>query len=441
MKRYNAEELKEVIRKSFLNRLSEPIIFYFNRETGKQFKIRLKDIEVHNSKELKYIEEVNWQKLQEGIDNEETWIVPATFHFEILNENDKKVDEFSKKASIPIHTFLDSFLMKGNLYAPVSQIRRLPGFYVSKRDTKYIALFNIANKKNIKLTLDHNGHIYFELGTKKVYLKDLDKVLNWNLDYGKFKEIQDKIPSKNPEQSVLKFASFFLNKEYKDIDKAIEDLKEYFKDAQIYHENLKTHPELPDKLNFNTLKHFVQYFLDVANNKKDAIESNDLRFKEILNAYELMAERLKYDLREGKNSRILRKQMLTEGKITNPKKLNLTTPILTTFKGTGLIFATQKVNLLDFANNFYKVIYTGEGGIKNTQNTDDQLRLIHETDMGVLDPYFTPSSQRVGLVKYFSNDFDVLNKTFKVRDKKGNIKEISYEEFLNSNIAHSKDVE
>lgn len=428
--------MKEIIKKSFLNRLNEPITFLFNRETGKQFKIKLKDIEIHDSKELQYINETNWQKLQEGIDNEETWTTPATFHFEILDENNKKIDEFSKKVNIPIHTFLDSFLIKGNLYAPVSQIRRLPGFYVSKRDTKYIALFNIANKKNIKLTLDHNGHIYFELGTKKVYLKDLDKILNWNLDYGKFKENR----IRNPEQSLLKFASFFLNKEYKNIDDAIKDLKHYFKDAQIYHNNTKTHPELPDKLNFDTLKHFVQYFLDVANNKKDTIESNDLRFKEILNAYELMAERLKYDLREGKNSKILRKQILTEGKITNPNKLNLTTPILTTFKGTGLIFATQKVNLLDFANNFYKVIYTGEGGIKNTQNTDDQLRLIHETDMGVLDPYFTPSSQRIGLVKYFSNDFDVLNKTFRVKDKNGNIRNISYEEFMKSNVAHSKDV-
>ena len=438
MKKWSSSEIKEIIRKSFLNRLKEPIIFFFSKEKGKMYKLHVKDIHISHSDDLEHSENNNWSRLKEAIENEETWTLPATFHIEIRDENDKKIAEFQKRAHIPFHNFLDSFLIKGKFYIPVSQVRRLPGFYVVKRENRYIGLFNIANKKNIKLVLDPDGKSYFVLGTKKVFLKDLDDVLGWKLDYGKFKELQPNSRPHEKERSILKFAEFFLNKKYNNIDDAIDDLKYYFKDAQIYHDGLKTHKDLPDKLNFDTLKHFAQYFLDVANNKKDTIETNDLRFKEILNAYELMAERLKYDLREGRNGRLLRKHLLTDGKV-RPEKLNFTTPILTTFRGTGLIFASQKVNPLDFMNNFYKVIYTGEGGIKNTQNTDDQLRLIHDTDFGILDLYFSPSSQKIGLVKYFTYDFDVLNKEFNVIDKNGMERKISHEEFMKSNIAHIRD--
>lgn len=429
------KEIEENIRRAFESRLKEDITFYFDRNAGKKLSLRFKGLELHPSPYDEHIETKNWNKLQEAIDYKQSWVKPATIHFDVVDENNNVVASFKKRFNIPIHTFINTFILKGSMYIPVSQIRRLPGFYVVNKGDKYIAMFNIANKKNFKIVFDYNGKLYFEAGTKKINLKNVADVLNWNLEYGKLGKL--KLDTDDKEKSVLKLASFFLNKNYNNVEEAIKDLREYFKDAKIF-ENKKTHESLPDKLTFDTLPHFIQYFFDVINKKVPTIDNNDLRFKEILNPYELMAERLKYMIRDGKIGKQLRKQLLFEKQL-KPERFDFTTPVLTTFIGTGLIFPSQKVNIIDLANNFYKVIYTGEGGIKNTLNTDDQLRMIHYTDMGVLDPYFTPSSGKVGLVKYFTLDYNPLKKTFTVIDKNGKEKEITYDEFLNSTIAHIKD--
>jgi len=402
--------IPEVVKKAFKERLH-------GAKVGKHYTFHIED--------LKYEERPrrNWDQLRSAIENDESEYDHLHIHAKIVDDKGKTVARLKKTVKVPAITIANTFLVKGAMHMAFNQVRRKPGIYTHKKENGTTAqLYNLANKANLKAEIGHDGQALIHWGTKTIKVVDLDKALGWNLDWGHLVDFQK--PSANPHDTVIKFASYLGKKDFKDFNEAKKFLHEYFKEADAGKDGKGV-----------DLKKHLQRLINVHHGKEEGDDPNDMRHREILNAYDLMAERLKYFLEKG----ALGQKMVRHLKLGkfSPSQYNFNKPVMSVFAGTGLGAALQKVNVLDLATNHKKVVYTGEGGIKDPRNTDNALRLLHETDFGVLDPIFTPSSSKTGLVKHATSAYDPMRKVVKVYDpKKKKETEISFEKFMKSHVAH-----
>ena len=403
------------------------------REKFKNFEL-LKDKYYVTIKSIKWIkdkaDEINekkdWNALEEMIKKAETFYSPISITFEIKDKDGNVIKTVRKNLKVPIPTFTSAFLVNGHWYGAINQIRRKPGVYhVKKENGTTVSYYNLLNKANFKVVIDTNGVARIHYGTKTIPVGSLVRALGWKDvedAMGPMKELQK---FDNPEENLIKFTELLKKKKYDNFDEALKDFKDYFKDA------LKGENELLD------FKEELKNLFLVHNGKKPPNKLNDLRDRIILDPAELMVERIEYMFRKGGIGTKLRKY-LREGKLEKikPATINVQDAIDTFFVGTGIGAALQKVNIFDLLTSHKKVTYTGEGGIDDPRNVDDTMRDVHSSEVGILDPIQTPSSLKVGLVKYYTINIDPFDKTVKAYNVKSKKWEnVPIEQIKYSNIA------
>lgn len=371
-----------------------------------------------------------------------TWGVPI---YADLILKDKKTGQVMDKASkvrlflLPKPTDRFSYIVSGNEYQVSNQLRLKPGVYtLRKQNGELKTQVNLSKGKNFDIVFDEptgkfsiskvgGGQSNIPLYPILAHLGISQPMIS--------KTWGDKIASANASVDSAKSitranAAFGIR---------TGELKDYFGKTQIDPDTTKlTLGKSFEKVDGEMLLSASKKLLEVHLGTKEPEDRDSLQFKELHSLEDFIKERLE------KNKAALAWKI--KRTIDNPKRNKITQMINPgAFNSTIESFFTQddksstpeQTNPLEMLSSLQKVTIMGSGGITSEHAITDEMRNIHKSHFGFLDPIHTPESSRIGANLHLPigtvKDGKVLKMV--VRDKQGNTKTISADEASKSIIA------
>lgn len=369
-----------------------------------------------------------------------TWGVPVVASLELKSNDGHVLDKANIRLFLlPKITPRYSYIVSGNEYQVVSQLRLKSGVYTLRKQ-------NGELKTTINLSAGHNFDLVFNESTgiftvEKVAgaqariplypmlaalnISHADIVKAWG------QKIADANKMVNNEKQIEKLKQQFGIKS--------GSLQDYFDKTKISPETTKIILGKPfDKVSGELVLLAAKDLLDVQMNRKPATDRDSLQFKEIHSTEDFIQERLE------KNSRSLlykitrsldsvSKTKLSE--MVGPGSFNST---VESFYTTSDLSATpEQTNPMEMLSGNHKITIMGEGGIKSDQLITDNMREIHPSHFGIIDPVHSPESKRIGanLHSTIGSVKEGKDLKFMVKDHSGKVVTLSVTEAFNKKIA------
>ena len=309
----------------------------------------------------------------------------------IIDKNDK-----IKLFTLPKITDRLSYIVKGGEYQVKNQLRLKPGVYTNQRaDGTLKSQINLGAGKNFELDFnDATGKfniIKVGGGQAKIPLYPILTELGmshqaiaseWGENIAGANKVSD---TKAVEQAQSAFGTQ-------------KSLKEYFSGTKMDKETTKSVlGEAFSKVDGRLLIKAAKNLLEVHSGAKEPQDREAMEFKSLWGVEDYIKERLE------KNQYSL-KRKLTRG-IDNPNRTKLTQLVNpNAFNSTVETFFTtderssnaEQTNPLSMLAEAYKATITGPGGITSGFMITDEMRSVHPTHYGFLDPVHTPESDKIG---------------------------------------------
>jgi DNA-directed RNA polymerase subunit beta' len=390
---------------------------------GKKNIIRLKKHYTEDTLEHDDFEGQKKVKLRGG-----TWGVPVYGDLELVDKATGRVIDQQTKVklmSIPKITPRSSYIVNGNEYQVSSQLRRVPGIYTFRKQTgdEFKTVFNLAKGRNFDINFDPKTLKYtMKIGQANPPLYPVLKALgisdeHLHATWGK--EILDANRKKSADESANKIAKTLTGN-----DKATAaDLKEYFAKTEL-------HPEMSEKLlgvKGNSITPEIiakasHKLLEVYRGKQKPDDAESLVYKEVHSVDDFIKDKFKKNLQsiQGKFKRnIDTKDKIKQ--IISPSVMNK--QIESFFLSDERSNATEQYNPLHMLGSHYKVSIMGPGGVSSEHMITPEMREVHTSHLGFLDPIHTPESEKVGATLHlpFAVQKDgnrLLTKVYDVKAKK-----------------------
>lgn len=301
--------------------------------------------------------------------------------------------------NVPYMTRHGTFLVNGNAYAIVNQLRLRPGVYVRVKDNGMVeALANAPGGKTHHYELDpESGAFYLKYHTTNVPLlavlramgvPDSEVVKYWG------KELFERNAARAKPQDVVRF---MRAANYQD---AVNKLREWANtclfDPNVVQQTLGK----PFKtLNPETILLATQKMLKVYRGDAEPDERDSLSFQQVVGADDIFEERVRqyYSNLRKYILRAVRKNSLDV--IPSSPYDNA---IWSLFAGSGLTELLEEINPGEIMDRLYRVTKLGEGGIEDPQRVTDDPRMVHPSQFGYIDPAVTGAQTNVGVDLRFS---------------------------------------
>jgi DNA-directed RNA polymerase beta subunit/intein/homing endonuclease len=300
--------------------------------------------------------------------------------------------------TLPKLTARMSYIVKGNEYQVHNQLRLKPGVYTLRRQNGQLKTqVNLAKGKNFDLTFAEESGIFYMTniagGTGKVPLYPVLTYLGvspgliartWGTD------IEAANRSNDPRAIAKAAAAFGV--------KPGSQLKDYLSQTKLGEETTElVLGKAFDKVDGPMLLAASKNLHDVHMGKKEPVDRDSLMFKDIHSVEDFIGERLE------KNTRSLGYKI--QRGLNNPKRTKIS-QILNpgSFSSTVESFFTQddksatpeQTNPLEMLTGAYATTIMGAGGIGSEHAITPEMRQIHPTHYGLLDPIHTPESKKIG---------------------------------------------
>jgi DNA-directed RNA polymerase beta subunit/DNA-directed RNA polymerase beta' subunit len=345
-----------------------------------------------------------------------------------LRDKDGKVVDEVKNftlARVPWFTPRHTLIIAGNEYSVSNQVRPKPGVYARKRANGILeANFNTRGGSNFNVSMDPaQGVPHLEYGSTKIPLYPILRksgISHEDISQSWGKELAD--------ANQLKLA--------KNEEKAIDTL--YKKITPAYHydpklssdEKMKTvyerytHMHMDPEVNKRTLGKAYETVtphslldasgkvLRIFRNADEVDDRDNLDFKAMHSVDDFFKEIVTLNARD-----IARKTAIKMEANPDLRKVLPSgpfTPGLLKFVNTSQLAAVPtQTNPMELVDAAMRVTSLGEGGISTERAIPMEMRQIHATQIGAIDPFRTPESFRAGI--------DVRAATHARKDTKGNI--------------------
>jgi DNA-directed RNA polymerase subunit beta' len=344
-----------------------------------------------------------------------TWGVPVMASLVLKDENGKVVDRIEKIriATVPRLTPRHSYIVSGNEYQVANQMIRKPGTYVTasdKGDTyKGMVVTQGERQKNFDINFDSKTNRYdVVMGDKtKVGILPLLHSLGAS-DQEIIKTIGEDVFLANRkydrDAGYHKLAKSIANVTTDNRQTAMDAVKQTAPkmkvDPGITGITLGTsHSELSKGLVLDTAKKILQ----VHNHKADPDDVENLVFKEVRSVEDMLHDKLtsKKETQQLKN--LIGKHL---GRRANLKKMidfrKLTSPVEAFFKGDDRVNPPEQYNPINMLAGASKLTVMGTGGITQEHAVPVNLREVHPSHIGFVDPVHTPEADTTGLVLHMA---------------------------------------
>jgi DNA-directed RNA polymerase beta subunit len=325
----------------------------------------------------------------------------------ILKDADGKVVDRSKQVTLlnlPWLTERATYITNGNENSIASQLRLKPGVYCRRRGNEELeASWNLAKGRNFRISLEpEHGILNMEFQTSKIPLYPILKSLGVSHEeiaktWGKeLANKNDEKHGKKAEASVTKlYEKLIPDFAQKPLDHAgkITAIKEYYgktvMDPKVNEETLGL---AADKVTPEAMLKASGKLLNIFKNSADIDDRNSLAFKTYHSQIDFLKENLGFAAKE-LNRKIRFKldhagHEPTLAKVVPPSMFSdHIKSFITTSDVSSLPTQINPMELSDAAN---KITLMGEGGISSETAVPDEVRELHPSQFGILDPIRTP---------------------------------------------------
>jgi len=386
-----------------------------------------------------------------------TWGAPIYASIVLKDATGKVVDTMDKlrMATVPKLTPRGSYIVSGNEYQVNNQLRRKAGVYVVKRATgdEYKAMFNTKgeNSRNFELHFDPVSNKY---AIKKLAGSDASLPLYPLLhslgitDEHLKKTWGDKIFEANRATSksgdIIKIAQRFTGTKIDTAEEASKAMNSYVKGIQIDPKMSEiTLGKKFDTLHPELILASSQKLLNVYQGKKPPDDPESLLFKEVLSVEDMFQDKfnrhhipaIKFSLSKHLGKKTNLKEMIDQKRLTHPvEKFFITDDRSST---------PEQYNPVQMLSNLYKLTMTGTGGIKDPHTIVPEVREVHPSHVGFIDPTHTPESQKIGTMLHLTfgsikDGKDVRTRVYNTRT--GKMEELTPIELYSKTVAFPDDV-
>lgn len=324
--------------------------------------------------------------------------------------------------NLPKSTDRFSYIVNGNEYQVSNQLRLKPGAYTLRQQNGELKTqINLARGKNFNLMFDEAKGLFTisKVGGGQANIPLYPLMEHLGMSYASVERAWgSKLAAANRNVKGLDRAASAFGL------KSIDDLKGYFDKTEISPETTKlTLGKEFNHVDGPMLLAASKKLLDVHMGKQEPEDRDALEFKELHSIEDFIKERLE------KNKRSLGSRI--ERVIDNPKRETISSIVNpASFNSVIESFFTQddksstpeQTNPLEMLSGQYKTTIMGSGGIKSEHAVTPEMREIHPSHFGFIDPIHTPESKRIGANLHLPLGVIKDGKELKavVLDKKGN---------------------
>jgi len=327
---------------------------------------------------------------------------------------------------VPYFTPLNTFVVRGNEYSVRNQLRTKPGVYTRVRGNGDLETsFNLKKGANFRLSMNpEEGHLNMEYGTSKIPL------------YSVLREMGV------PHQDIAGQWGEALaadNKAAFDSNRAAHAKKLYEKLVPSKRRSAEGRDQVRDALHqefgateldeATTAKTLGRGFsqvtpqallaasgklLKVHKGEEKQDNRDSLEFQTLHTVEDFVKERLDLTKREFGWKTKSKLDLTGKPEVRKVLPTSALTPSLRNFLTTSQISVSPtQINPVEILNAATNVTRFGEGGIQSDRAIPGDVRTLHPSHLGILDPFRTPESGAAGV--------DVGAALFARKDKDGNI--------------------
>jgi DNA-directed RNA polymerase subunit beta len=343
-----------------------------------------------------------------------TWGAPVYADIELRDPTGKVADHMSKirLSTIPKITPRGSYIVGGNEYQVSNQLRKKPGVYVRRRATgdQFKADFSMKDgdlMRNFEVHYDPITAKYkTKIGQSEMPLYTMLHSLGASDDQLR-KEWGAEVFAANkvdPSKHVLKLADKFARVSTNNIQTAKEAIQNYANklqsDPSINEITLgKNHKNLSTAMIIDASKKLK----DVYHEKAEPDDPENLLFKEVLSTEDMLHDVLSNQKQQDKLKYALTRQLGRKTKIKDIidfKKLS--SPVETFFTRDNRSGTPEQYNPVHMLSEAHKLTIMGTGGINNPHAITNDIREVHPSHVGFIDPVHTPEGEKVGVTLHLT---------------------------------------
>lgn len=403
---FSQEQLDQIVS-SLKTELTKILNQMFPRESAKRI-LRLEQIEFGTSNALN-----DFSKQKELKLHGQSLTIPIRGTFSLW---DKETGELLDRDRInlirlPILTQRGTYLIDGNEYQTVNQLRLKAGVYTRQAENGMTETqVNVGNASGFKIYMDtrndKKGIFLIKSGSSTIEVYPLLKFLgvtdahikNYIGEELLIKNQSVAHKTKSVAEKFAKKVAYVKDVEKKNMDELKEGILAYFRNAQMSPETTKvTLNKSFDHVNVDLILEACRKWLAVYKGEEQEDDRDALVFKKFMSIENHLSEVL--EKAKIKINRSVDRSMDNFKEVRRIISVDsFNDPIKNFFVTSDLAAAGELTNPLSAVGGFSKVTIMGEGGITNAQQITDDMTNINPTSLGFIDPVHTPESQKIGVL-------------------------------------------
>ncbi len=312
--------------------------------------------------------------------------------------------------TVPHVTARNSYIMEGNEIQVINQLRLRPGLYTSNKGEDLIEThLNTTAAGSYKVMLDRKtGVIRFKSGAdKKVPIYSVLQALGNN--DSAIKELlgdlyEANVKAAKPEADVEKLM-LALNR-YAEVRSTAENqiqIREFLASKPLDPKvnQLTTGKPGIDKIDLSAVREATRKCIEVSNGSGDEDDTESLAFKSIHSIEDFLPERIRRAAPV--LQRAIQNQMNNKEAIASVMPSTLLGKSVKDFMTTSQFTRySDQNNPVDINSISTAITILGDGGIGNTRSITDNIRAVHPSQFGVVDPMHSQEGQSVGVALHLS---------------------------------------
>lgn len=384
--------------------------------------------------------------------NDRTWGVPIYGTFELLDEKGKVTQRKDKirLVTLPKLTPRMSYIINGSEHQITNQLRLRPAGYTVRTGPGGIkGQINLAKGYSGQIELHmkpETGVMRTKIGqaNQRLYpilnalgLSDSEMARRWGQDV---LDANKNISQSEYDSAIKSFAKSLLKKDYTDTENAARDLRKFILSTEMDPKiNKRTLGKPHKNLSAEFLADLGTHVLKTVQGEKEPHDRNALEYKEYTKLTDLIQERLALPEFRNKITRKIQYNISGKDKIEDMIHPAVIGPdIKAVFNLPELHQRPDQLNPIDMWNTASRVTIMGPGGIKSEHQVTDDMRDVHPSHLGYLDPLHTPESSAVGIVYHLpftvtSKDKTLLTRAINLKTNK--LERIDPAKFADSVVA------
>lgn len=388
----------------------------------------------------------DWNGQKDAVMSGRTWGVPIKAAMHLKDKDGKTIDKrLVSLGMLPAPTNRHTFIIDGREYQVSNQRRLKPGFFSKiNRLGEAVGDIHTERGRNMSITLDpEESQVYLKMANTHIPINTVMKHVFDHPKLGVGQAFEKQFTADEEEQHLRTlYANVIPGPAPTQLGEMKTKLKDYFKNATLDPAIMKmnlghAHEVVDGKM----LQDAADHILKVHKRELTPTDKDQMAFQQIYGVEDFIGERLT------KNKRMI--QGLVKRRIDRVKTLSdlhpagIVSPMVQGFfTESSLSNTTAQINPLEMAENAFKITSMGEGGISDTVAVPNEVRAIHPSHHGFIDPVRTPDNAKAGVdvrTTLFTKKVgrDILSPVIDAKTKKEVMK--SPMDLFDKVVAHDKE--